>query len=468
VTLSQANDAASRAFSIEDEGERCVALLRELIRIPTVNRGPRGGREGEERPAAECIADFLRSSGVEPKLYEPEPGRTSVVARIRGSGKKPPLLLNAHLDVVEADGARWKHHPFKAEVEEGCIWGRGAIDMKHMAAMSACVMGLLARGAAHRSLERDVIFAAVADEEAGCAKGSMFLVNDHPDVIRAEYVLGEIGAFSTSMAGRTFYPIQVAEKGLCWVRATFEGEPGHGSMPNVDSAVLRLSRALARLGRRGLPVHTTDVVKRFAGAMAAHLPQPYAAVLRSLNVPLLARVVIDQLIRDPGQKRSFAAILSNTASPTVLHAGSKINVVPGRAEVEIDGRLLPGQSEASFLAELREALGKDAESAEFEVLLSRPALETTPETPLFRLLSETLRRHDANAIPVPCMIPGFTDACAYAKLGAKCYGFAPVRLDPGEDFSRMFHGDNERVPVKGLVWGLGVLFDAVSSFACES
>jgi acetylornithine deacetylase/succinyl-diaminopimelate desuccinylase-like protein len=449
------------------EEDRCIGLLRDLIRIPTVNRGDDGSTEGHERPAAECIADFLRMVGVEPKLYESEPGRTSVVARIKGTGKRPPLLLNAHLDVVEADGARWKHDPFKADVEGGYVWGRGAIDMKHMAAMSACVMGLLARGAAEDRLERDVIFAAVADEEAGCAKGSLFLVNEHPDAVRAETMLGEIGAFSTRMAGRTFYPIQVAEKGLCWVRATFEGEPGHGSMPNPDSAVLKLARALTRLGKTSLPIHPTSVVRRFAEAMAAHLPQPYATVLRRISTPALSRFIIDKLIKDPGQQRSFSAILSNTASPTVLKGGSKVNVIPSRASIEIDGRLLPGQTEASFLSELREVLGEDGDDAEFEILLSRPALETSPDTDAFRLLARTVARHDPDGFPVPFMIPGFTDACAYARLGTQCYGFSPVRFDPNDDvsFSRMFHGDDERVPVDGLHWGLRVLFDAVSSMA---
>jgi acetylornithine deacetylase/succinyl-diaminopimelate desuccinylase-like protein len=465
---SEASSDLPNVTPLGEEG-RCISLLRDLIRIPTVNRGGGPSKEGHERPAADCIADYLRSVGVEPKLYEPEPGRTSVVARVKGSGKLPPLLLNAHLDVVEADETRWKHDPFKADVEDGYVWGRGAIDMKHMAAMSACVMGLLAREAAGKRLDRDVIFAAVADEEAGCAKGSMFLVNEHPDAIRAEYMLGEIGAFSTRMAGQTFYPIQVAEKGLCWVRATFDGEPGHGSMPNPDSAVLKLARALARLSKTNLPIHPTAVVRRFAEGMAAHLPQPYSTVLRRISTPALSRFIIDRLIKDPGQKRTFSAILSNTASPTVLRGGAKVNVIPSSASIEIDGRLLPGQSEASFLSELREALGEEAKDAEFEVLLSRPALETTPDTALFRLLSETVKRHDPTGIPVPFMIPGFTDACAYAKLGTQCYGFSPVRFDPHDDvsFSRMFHGDDERVPVDGLHWGLRVLFDAVSSFAGE-
>jgi acetylornithine deacetylase/succinyl-diaminopimelate desuccinylase-like protein len=454
---------------LRDQEDRCIALLKDLIRIPTVNRGEGGSADGHERPAAECVADFLRTVGVEPRLFEAAPGRTSLVARIKGTGSLPPLLLNAHLDVVEADASRWRHDPFKAEVADGYVWGRGAIDMKHMAAMSASVMGLFAREVAGKRLERDIIFAAVADEEAGCDKGSRFLVNEHPDVVRAEYALGEIGGFSNRLAGRTFYPIQVAEKGTCWVRATFDGEPGHGSLPNPDSAVVKLARAVARLGKTRLPMHPTAVVRRFAEAMAVHLPEPHRSILRRLSTPWLARFIVDRLIGDPGQRRTFSALLSNTASPTVLAGGAKVNVIPSRASIDIDGRILPGQTEATFLRELMHALGEDGKEATLDVLHSSPPIETSPDTALFRTLEETIRRHDPEGIPVPFMIPGFTDASAYCRLGTKCYGFAPIRFDPGDEvsFSQMFHGDDERVPVEGLRWGLRVLFDAVSTFTCS-
>ncbi len=452
---------------VDQAGDECLALLRDLIRIPTVNRGFEEGTDGHERPAAECLADYLRKAGVEPTLYEPEPGRTSVVARIRGTGEKPPLLLNAHLDVVEADAAAWAHPPFAGEVADGYLWGRGAVDMKNMAAMSAVVMSLLARGAAGKKLTRDVIFAGVADEEAGCAKGSMFLVDEHADAVRAEYVLGEIGAFSLHMLGRTFYPIQVAEKGMCWVRATFRGEPGHAAMPHDDTAVLKLSRALARLSGHRLPMHPTVAVRSFVGALAAGLPLAQRAVLSQLTTPALASLILDRLIQDPGQRRTFGALLSNTATPTVIRAGAKTNVIPGSASVEIDGRTLPGQTEESFLFELRAALGKEGAEAEIDVLRSMPPVETRPDGPLYERLVATLKEHDPNGIPIPFVIPGFTDAKAYARLGTRCFGFAPIQFDPASDlsFSRIYHGTDERIPTAGLAWGVRVLFDAVAGFA---
>ena len=446
------------------EGDTCIELLRDLIRVPSVNRGTRDEGDGNERLAAERVADHLRAAGLEPKLFEKQKGRTNVVARVKGTGAKPPLLLNAHLDVVEADAKSWKHDPFGGEIHDGYVWGRGAIDMKHMAAMSACVMSLLAAQVKEgKKLERDVIFAAVADEEAGCELGSLFLCDEHPDEVRAEYMLGEIGAFSLHLFGRTFYPIQVAEKGVCWVRATYEGTPGHGSMPDPDSAIVRLSKAITRLGKGRLPMHPNEVVTAFLHGLAKELPSPQRHVLKRLTTPQVASLILDHLVRDPGQRRSFGAMLSNTASPTVLRAGSKVNVIPGRASVELDGRTLPGQSDSAFLDELREALGGDPH---LEVLRSLPPVEATSATPLFDVLASTVRRHDPTGHPLPYLIPGFTDAKAYARLGTTCYGFAPVKFDPthGVDFAKMYHGHDERVPVDGLKWGLRVLFEAVSGF----
>ncbi len=440
------------------EGDRCVALLRDLIRIPTVNRGD---GEGDERAAAERIAEEMRAAKLEPKILEKKPGRTNVVTRVKGKGDKPPLLLNAHLDVVEADASKWRHDPFGAEIVDGYIWGRGAIDMKHMAAMSARVMALLAERRAE--LERDVIFAGVADEEAGCALGSIFLAEEHADEVRAEYMLGEIGGFSLHLFGRTFYPIQVAEKGVCWVRATYEGEPGHGSMPRPDSAVVKLAEAIARIGRARLPMHPTRVVRDFLGGLARELPSPQRQVLGRLSTPALAGMILDLLVKDPGQKRSFGALLSNTATPTVVRAGAKVNVIPGKASVDLDGRTLPGQTDAAFLDELRAALGGDPQ---LEILRSLPPVEASPATPLFVRLAATLREADPTGHPLPYLIPGFTDAKAYARLGTTCYGFAPVKFDPTHevDFARMYHGHDERAPVDGLKWGLRVLYRAASGF----
>ena len=448
------------------EGTACIDLLRALIRIPTVNLGTNDAGDANETVAAELVAEKLRAAGLEPKIFEKKKGRGNCVARVKGTGTKAPLLLNAHLDVVDADVGSWKHDPFAAEIHDGYVWGRGAVDMKHMVAMSTSVMGLLARHVKENGpLERDVIFAAVADEEAGCTLGSTYLVDEHADEVRAEYMLGEIGAFSIHLFGRTFYPIQVAEKGVCWVRATWQGNPGHGSMPDPESAILRLAAALEKLGKTRLPMHPTPVVTSFLQGIARELPLPQRAVMKRLTTPQVASLILDHLVRDPGQRRSFGAMLSNTAAPTVVRAGSKTNVIPGRASVEIDGRTLPGQTDAAFLEELKDALGRDGNPG-IEVIRSLPAVEASSKTPLFDHLASTLTRHDPTGFPLPYLIPGYTDAKAYAKLGTNCYGFAPVRFDPTHEvsFAAMYHGHDERVPVEGVHWGLRILYEAVVGF----
>jgi acetylornithine deacetylase/succinyl-diaminopimelate desuccinylase-like protein len=435
-------------------GDEAVAHLQALLRIDTTNPP---GREGA---AATYIADSLRADGLEPVLLEREPGRSNLVARLRGTGEAAPLLLTAHLDVVEADAARWSHPPFAAEQADGCIWGRGAVDMKNMAALCMTVLKLLKRTGVR--LRRDVIFAAVADEEAGSDVGARFLVEEHPDQVRAEFALGEVGGFTLHLGGRSFYPIQVAEKGLCWVRARTRGAPGHGSLPRDDNANIRLARAVAKLGSTRLPQHVTREVTEFIGQVSAAMPLAPRLLLRRLLDPRTAPVVL-RLLPDKSVARSFAAILSNTATPTVLRGGQKINVIPAEASCDIDGRILPGQDEGTFLRELRAVLGPEVD---ITVLRSTAPVMTTPKSALYDTLCRVLQRHDPAAIPVPYLIPGFTDAQYWSRLGTKCYGFAPLRLEPtsGIRFSELFHGDNERIPVAGFRWGLGVLYDVVHEF----
>lgn len=434
------------------EGPRALELLRDLIRFNTTNP------PGNEAACAEFLADRLRDAGLEPELLSPLPGRGNVVVRLRGTGKKPPLLLGAHLDVVGADPERWSHPPFAAEIHDGYVYGRGAIDMKNMAAMSATTLMLLARAGVKP--ERDLIFAGVADEEVGCDHGSGWLVDHHPDKVRAEYALGELGGFTLHLNGRTFYPIQVAEKGICWIRARVRGRPGHGSIPIPENATVRLAEAVARVGRGRMPMHLSEPVRRFVEALAAHQPLAARQVLRLLLHRASANTILDKILPDRSTANVFNALLRNTVSPTVLRAGSQTNVIPGWAEVELDGRIALGSSASELLAELRALSGPDLE---FEVIKEAPPTETSPDTEVFRMLGETVRDHDPNGVPIPYVIPGFTDAKSWSRLGTRCYGFSPVRFDPAHNvkFSELYHGDNERIPVDGFQFGLRMLFDAV-------
>ncbi|MDX2090362.1 MAG: M20/M25/M40 family metallo-hydrolase [Kofleriaceae bacterium] len=431
----------------EDARRMCQALLR----MDTTNP------PGNERQCAQYLRDQFAEVGLPSELLEAEPGRTNVVVRHRGTGKRPPLLLTAHLDVVEADPTKWRKPPFSGEELEGCLWGRGAVDMKHMAAMSAAVVRRLA--ATETKLDRDIIFAGVADEEAGCDLGSKFLVENHRSLIEAEYALGEVGGFSLHLGDHTFYPIQVAEKGFCWVRARVTGEPGHGSMPRHDSVITRLGEALAALGRTPLPVHTTKAIADFIDGIRAQQPALIQPLLKLVAQPqLLSRIA--RLVPGVSFARSFSALLSNTASATVVRAGSKTNVIPGVAEFEIDGRTLPGQTDADFLRELRAVLGPDVE---LEIMKSAPPIVTEPvESPLFETIRRNVETRDPGSVVVPYLIPGFTDGKYFTQMGARWYGFSPIKIERGSGirFADMFHGHDERVPIAGLAWGTEVL-DAV-------
>jgi acetylornithine deacetylase/succinyl-diaminopimelate desuccinylase-like protein len=296
--------------------------------------------------------------------------------------------------------------------------------------------------------------------------GSQWLVDHHPDKVRAGHALGEVGGATFYLGGRPFYPIQVAEKGIAWLRASATGATGHGSIPRDDNAVVRLSEFLANVGRRRLPVHASPEVRRFLEALAALQGRAGRAALPLLLHRRWSGLVLRRGVRDPQIARLLNAVLRNTASPTVVHAGSKVNVIPGRAEAELDGRIAVGSSEAELLAELRALAGP---GIELELLApSRPPTVTPSGDELFDVLATVVAEHHPGALAVPSITPGFTDAKFWSRLGTACYGFAPVRLEPGDpDFAAMFHGDDERVPVAGLQAGLRMLADTVARHCCR-
>lgn len=432
--------------------EQALELLRALLRLDTTNAP---NRAVDELCAADLLAHRLRAVGLEPEVLESAPGRGNVVCRLPGDQSGgAPILLSGHLDVVPADPASWRHPPFGGEAHEGWLWGRGAVDMKNMVALQITAMTLLARHGA--KLKRDLIFAGVADEEAGCEHGSIWLARHHPEKVRAEYAISEIGGFTLHSGGKRFYPVQVAEKGICWLTVTARGTPGHGSLPNRDNPIPKLARAAERLGRQRLPVHVTRVVERQIRTLADNQKAPNSWVLRGLLNPYLCDHVLDRVFPDPSLASTFDAALHNTANPTMLRAGDKINQVPSEAQLMVDGRLLPGQSAEDFVGEVRAVIGPD-----YEIRVDRamPANATDADDPIAALIDAALRRHDPDAILVRTMIPGFTDAKAWSQLGIKTWGFSPVQLPPGTAFSAMFHGNDERIPIDGFRWGLRVLFD---------
>ncbi len=435
-----------------------LAHFKELLRIDTTNP------PGNERAATDYLARVLDREGIPYQVVESEPTRASLVARLAGSGAKAPLMLNGHLDVVPVERDRWDHDPFGAEEHDGCIWGRGAVDMKNMVAMSLMTLVLLKRAGV--KLERDLVFAAVADEEAGSRHGAQFLVEKHPDLVRAEYVLNEIGAYTLYQGEGVFYPIQVAEKGICWFELTAQGTAGHGSMPRPDNAVVRIARAVEALGTVRLPFHAVPVVESFFRGLAARAPAIARKAVPALTRPALARLLVRLTrLQDPEQAIAVEALLRNTASPTVLSGGQKLNVIPSTASVLVDGRMLPGQTVDAFLAEVQRVVGDDLK---VRVLEQHEGTVFRTDTPLYEAIGRAIGTHHPGAVAVPFMIPGFTDSHAYARLGATCYGFSPVKMPKGLSYTSLYHGHNERIPIEGFAWGLRLLVDLVGEFCQPS
>ncbi|MBN1956481.1 MAG: M20/M25/M40 family metallo-hydrolase [Anaerolineae bacterium] len=435
--------------SITDEA---VQHLQALIRIDTTNP------PGNEQAAADCLAQLLAREGYAPVVLTSAPGRGNVVARYKGRGDAAPLLLLSHLDVVPAEPAQWEHNPFGGEIVDGMIWGRGALDMKSIVTMQLMTMLLLQRG--QIPLARDVIFAATADEEAGGEYGAGFLVENHPELIRAEHALSEFGGFPLEFGGRTIYFCQAAEKGFCWLRMRARGQPGHGSMPHPDNATVKLAEAVGKLGRARLPYHRTQAVTEMIHGMANAIGGMQGAVLRLLLHPTLHPLAL-RALASSSFERFFYALLHNTVSPTVLQAGSKTNVIPSEAVAELDGRTLPGQDMESLIGELEAVIGP---GFEFEPIHLGPPLAISSETVLFATMARVLQRHDPGAAVAPLMMAGGTDAKHIARLGIPCYGFSPMRLPPEFNFLAMVHGHNERIPIDGLAFGVQALYEVVEEY----
>ncbi|MEV4715548.1 M20/M25/M40 family metallo-hydrolase [Micromonospora sp. NPDC049374] len=422
--------------------DEVVELCRDLLRIDTTNTGDNATSIGE-RGAAEYVAEKLADVGITPVIHESAPGRANVIARIPGTDpSRGALLVHGHLDVVPADADEWSVHPFSGELRDGYLWGRGAIDMKDFDAMVLAVVRHWQRTGVRPP--RDVVLAFTADEEAGSEYGAHFLTTRHRELFDGcTEGIGEVGGFSYTVdPSRRLYLIETAQKGIDWLRLHAKGRPGHGSMLHDDNAVTALAEAVARIGRHRFPVVVTDTVRAFLEEVSEVLgieldPDDPEAAIAKLGP--IANIV--------------GATIRNTANPTRLAAGYKDNVIPGRASATIDCRSLPGQSEL-LERQLRELVGPDIA---IEYVQRQPALETTFDGELVAAMGAALRAEDPGARPVPYMLSGGTDAKAFSQLGIRCFGFAPLRLPADLNFSALFHGIDERVPVDGLQFGVRVL-----------
>ena len=429
--------------TLPDAEAEVVGLTQELIRIDSSNWGDSPETVGEAEAAAYC-AERLREVGLDPEvIVTSSDARRAVHVRIPGTDPEAgALLLHGHIDVVPAMAEDWSRPPFAAELADGFVWGRGAVDMKDMDAMILAVVRSWARNGVRP--RRDVVVLFLPDEEAGSVHGSHWLVEHRPDLFEGvTEAVGEVGGFSLTVRDDLrLYPIQTAEKGIRWIRLRARDRAGHGSMIHHDNAVTALCEAVTKVGRHTWPVRRTKTVDAFL----AELSNAYGVDL--------ADAELDQVLEHLGTLGLLVgATLQNTANPTMLQAGYKHNVIPGEAVASIDGRVLPGY-EDEFEETIRRIVG-DAISV--ESVIEDIAIEAPFDTPTVDLMAAALRSEDPGARAVPYMISGGTDAKAFTGIGIDCYGFSPLKMPADLDYWRLFHGVDERVPVDGLIFGVRVL-----------
>jgi acetylornithine deacetylase/succinyl-diaminopimelate desuccinylase-like protein len=418
-----------------------VKLCQELIQIPSVNFGE---GKGDEKAAAEYVAAKMKEVGIESKIYESAPNRCSVVARIEGRDKsKPGLVVNGHLDVVPANAADWSVDPFSGVIKDGCIWGRGAVDMKNMDAMILAVIRLWAKH--NYQPERTIVIVFFADEEAGGIYGSRWMAEKHPEVFAGcSETISEVGGFSlTLLSGKRVYAIEASQKGIEWMKLTAEGVAGHGSMVNNANAVTRLSEAIAKIGNHTWPQRITKTSDLFFQKISELSGKPYD------------KNNLQPLIDEVGPMgKMIGATLCNTTNPTMLEAGYKANVIPQSASAVVDGRTLPGY-EKELLDTVKALVG---EHVKVESLVSDIPLEVEFGGPIVDAMIAAIKSEDPEGIPIPYLLSGGTDNKALAKLGIVGYGFSPLKLPPDLDFTGLFHGIDERVPIDSLQFGARTLF----------
>lgn len=434
---------ARAATAIPTAQDEVASLCQDLLRIDTSNYGDGSGPG--ERAAAEYVAGALTEVGLEPELFESAPGRANVVVRLEGSAPgRPALVLHGHTDVVPAAAGDWSVDPFGGEERDGLLWGRGAVDMKDMDAMILAVVRQMAREG--RRPSRDVVVAFFADEEAGGRFGARYAVDHRPELFEgATEAISEVGGFSVEVAGQRAYLLQTAEKGIGWLRLVADGRAGHGSQVNHENAVTELAAAVARIGTYAWPLQITPTVRALLEGVAG---------LTGLPLDLEDPQAVERLVDALGPAARFVgATVRNTANPTQLAAGYKANVIPGSAEAVLDTRFLPGHEDAAR-ATIAELAGP---RVRVEDLHRDIALEVPFSGGLVDAMVAALHAEDPEATVLPYTLSGGTDNKSLARLGITGYGFAPLRLPTSLDFSAMFHGVDERVPVESLRFGTRVL-----------
>ena len=427
-----------------------ATILQELIRFDTTNP------PGNERPCIEYLHGLLRDAGIETSILAKDPQRPNLIARLPGTGTTPGLLLFGHVDVVTTAHQQWSVPPFEGRIQDGYIWGRGALDMK--AGIAMITAALLEAKSTDLQPSGDILFAAVSDEEAGGTMGARYLVEEHPALFGGvRYAIGEFGGFPLYIDGKPLYLIQVGEKQPCWMEATIRGPGGHGARPMRDGAMASLGRVLSQLNRCRLPIHVTPVTERMVLAMADALPRHKRAVFRRLLNPRWT----DRILKMLGEAgRDLEPLFRNTVNATIVRGGEKPNVIPSEIVLGLDGRLLPGFEPEDLFAELGEILCADLD---YEVLLFDRGTADA-DFALFPLLADVLGRAHPGSHQVPYLLPGSSDARFLDQLGIQTYGFIPMNLPPSFNFFDTIHAADERIPIESVEFGAKALFEVMTRY----
>lgn len=436
-----------------------VRHLQALLRCNTINP------PGHEHLAAAYIQEHLEAEGITPEIIEPAPGRANVWAKLAGTGAQRPLMLLSHTDVVPVEREHWTTDPFGGEVRDGFIYGRGAVDMKQMTAIELTLLLHFARKQRTEGtqLGRDLILLAVADEERSGTNGMAWLVDHRPDLLDAEFALNEGGGYAIEIGGKLIYLCETAQKGSARVTLTAHGAPGHAAVPHADNAIARLARALARLTAAPLPLHVTGTARHFITTLAHTQPQPQRSILQQAVNPALSEQVM-RILPDQHTANGLRAMLHNTASPTVLNAGSALNVIPSTATAQLDVRIIPGQTGESLATELRTRL-RDPQ-VEILVEVSSLGYEMSSATPLFNAIQGAVAHHDPAALVAPYLFPAVSDSRFLAPRGVIPYGFIPHRPEAGvPPVQALAHGHDERISIANVAFGLRVLYDTIAAIS---
>jgi acetylornithine deacetylase/succinyl-diaminopimelate desuccinylase-like protein len=435
--------------------KEAVEILSGYIQVDTTNP------PGNELAAARYLQRILEREGFSPTVLEFEPGRGNLVCRMNAADGLGPLVLLHHMDVVPAEPEKWRRSPFSGAVVDGEVWGRGAQDCKSLGVVELMALLLLNREGI--SLKRPIVYMATGDEETGGKWGVGWLFENHPELMAAEYVINEGGGLGMKMGGQSLYTCQTAEKGICWLKLTFRGKPGHGSIPHQDNCVVKMARAIEKISAYRSPLRLTKTTEDFILGVAEAQGIPRAMLEGKLKEPAFSDLVA-KYVPDPGLQALAGAITRNTFVPTVVQAGQKTNVIPSECFCHIDCRILPGVLPGQVQQEIRSLLG-DSKDYDVEILQTNPASESPVDNDLYRAIERTLVRLDPKARLVPAMQTGATDSKYFREKGVGAYGFQAMAPAEGlAAYLSRVHGHDERISGDDLLFGTRVLYNLLKDF----